>query len=261
MNIDPLTELADDLTPYHYANNNPIIYIDPDGLSAEKSSTTFETVYKDTKGNVILDTDDGSEDIVVVPDAKLNDFKELVKYTDANIYNSKEWNDHFKSEFLGIKNPNEMNALLNRFTTQWSRQNAINYLQNSTGANAMMMAFSEALSQWTDPQQVLAAASVLAFKPSANGVVYLREDLTATLKPYVGQAKNEARYLARQAEHARANPDSHFRFTVIDKGSANGSFPTSLDMKEQKALNKLGGPTNKTNPKGGASNRKNVIRQ
>lgn len=154
-----------------------------------------------------------------------------------------------------------MNSLLDRFTTQWSRQNAINYLQSPTLANAMKMSYSEALSQWTDPQQVLAAASVLAFRPRANGIIYLREDLTGNLKPYVGQAKNEARYLARQAEHARANPDSHFKFKVIDKGSANGNFPTSLDMKEQKALNKLGGPTNKSNPSGAASNKKNVIRQ
>jgi len=81
------------------------------------------------------------------------------------------------------------------------------------------------------------------------------------LKPYVGQAKSETRYLARQAEHARAHPDSHFRFKVIDNGSPKGNFPTSLDLKEQKALDKLGGPTNKSNPTGGASNKKNVIKK
>jgi hypothetical protein len=37
--------------------------------------------------------------------------------------------------------------------------------------------------------------------------------------------------------------------------------PTSLDTKEQRALDKLKGPTNKSNPNGGASNKKNVIRQ
>lgn len=262
MNIDALSELADDSTPYHYANNNPVLYIDPDGLSATTPETEgLATKYVDKKGKLILDTDDGSDDIVVVPDAKLKDFKELVKYTDPNLYNSKAWNDHFKSEFLGFDNPDEMNSLLNRFTRQWSRQNAIDYLQNPTAANAMAMSYSEALSQWTDPQQVLAAASVLAFRPRANGIVYLREDLTGGLKPYAGQVKNEARYLARQAEHARAHPNADFDFKIIDRGNTNGNFPTSLDIKEQKALNKLGGPTNKSNPLGGASNKKNVIRQ
>ncbi|WP_024773014.1 RHS repeat-associated core domain-containing protein [Aquimarina macrocephali] len=31
MNIDNLAENSIDLTPYHYANNNPIIFVDPDG--------------------------------------------------------------------------------------------------------------------------------------------------------------------------------------------------------------------------------------
>jgi hypothetical protein len=166
LSVDPLAELAGNMSTYHYANNNPVYFIDPDGQSAT-SPENLATKYVDTKGSTILDTDDGSDDIVVVPDAKLKEFKELVKYTDPNLYNSQEWNDHFKSEFLGFDNPAEMNSLLDQFSTQWSRQNAIDYLQNPTAANAMAMSYSEALSQWTDPQQVLAAASVLALRPRA----------------------------------------------------------------------------------------------
>jgi hypothetical protein len=62
-----------------------------------------------------------------------------------------------------------------------------------------------------------------------------------------------------QAEHARAHPEADFEFKIIDRGSTSGKFPTSLDRKEQQALDRLGGPTNKSNPNGGASNKKNVI--
>lgn len=265
MNIDPLAEIAEDLTPYHYANNNPVIYVDPTGLTAE-SPENWATKYVDKTGKTILDTDDGSDDIVVIPDSMLKDFEyfkeSYKKGGNRSLYDSKDWNDNMKATILGFETVDKMNSLLDGFSTQWSRQNAIDYLQDPSFENAMAMCYSEALSQWTKPQNLMAAASgILAFRPSGDGIIYLRTDLTGKLKPYVGQAKNEARYLARQAEHARAHPDSYFRFKVIDNGSARGSFPTSLDVKEQKALNKLGGPTNKSNPNGGASNKKNVIKQ
>ena len=104
------------------------------------------------------------------------------------------------------------------------------------------------------------AAKLLRSK-AAEGVVYLRSDLSGGLKPYVGQAKSEARFLARQAEHARKHPNSDFKFEIIDRGSAEGKFPTILDIKEQRALDRFGGPTNKSNPYGGTSNAKNVIRK
>jgi len=75
----------------------------------------------------------------------------------------------------------------------------------------------------------------------------------------VGQAKSEARFLARQGEHARRYPNADFKFEILDRGSPNGKFPTMLDIKEQKALDRFGGPTNKSNPYGGTSNAKNVI--
>lgn len=92
-----------------------------------------------------------------------------------------------------------------------------------------------------------------------EGVIYKRSDLSGNTKDYVGQSKSESRFQARQKEHARANPDSDFEFEIIDRGDAKGDFPTDLDIKEQRALDNMGGPTNKSNPDGGASNKKNVI--
>lgn len=257
MNIDPLAEIAEEDSPYAYAHNNPVIYVDPTGMSA--------TQYVDEDGNEILNTNDGSKDVVTVSKEKEKDFKELVKYTSTNMSDSKAWNDNMKADMLGFDSVDKMENLLGGFSTQWSRQNAIDYIQNPTFGNAMAMAYSEALSQWTDPNKVVGAASgaIMAFRPRPNpgGIIYLRTDLSGGLKPYVGQAKNEARYISRQAEHARANPNADFQFKVIDRGSAKGNFPTSLDVKEQQALNKLNGPTNKSNVNGGASNKKNVIKQ
>ncbi|MDR0227844.1 MAG: hypothetical protein LBI72_02090 [Flavobacteriaceae bacterium] len=36
MNVHPLAESASNLTPYRYSFNNPIIYIDPNGLFETK---------------------------------------------------------------------------------------------------------------------------------------------------------------------------------------------------------------------------------
>jgi RHS repeat-associated protein len=90
-----------------------------------------------------------------------------------------------------------------------------------------------------------------------KGVIYLRTDKAGGLKPYVGQAKSLERYAERQAEHARANPKSDFEFEIIDKGKQG----RNLDLKEQKAIDARGGPTNKSNPNGGLSNKKNVIKK
>ncbi len=55
-----------------------------------------------------------------------------------------------------------MCGLLDRFTTQWSRQNAIDFLQDPSAWNALKMSGSEALSQWTDPEKLVLAATIYA---------------------------------------------------------------------------------------------------
>ncbi len=90
-----------------------------------------------------------------------------------------------------------------------------------------------------------------------EGVVYKRVDKSGNLKDYIGQAKSQKRFDARQKEHRRANPDSDFEFTQIDRAKPG----KDLNRKEQKYLDTHGGPTNKSNPNGGTSNKKNVIRK
>ena len=53
------------------------------------------THYVDKDYNVLLNTDDGSDDVVVVPDEYVGDFKKFASfYSDpglAPVYNSKGW--------------------------------------------------------------------------------------------------------------------------------------------------------------------------
>lgn len=63
----------------------------------------------------------------------------------------------------------------------------------------------------------------------------MRTDLTGTLAPYGGQAINDARYLARQAEHARAFPDSQFQFIIVDRANPG----RELDIAEHNFIQEL----------------------
>jgi hypothetical protein len=53
-----------------------------------------------------------------------------------------------------------------------------------------------------------------------EGIVYLRTDITGKIVPYGGQAMSDARYLARQAEHAPATPAA----TLAWSYDANGNI-------------------------------------
>ncbi len=83
-------------------------------------------------------------------------------------YNS--WNDNIKVSFLGFETTNEMNELLDQLNSQWPRQNAINYIQNSAAENAAAFSFSKALSQWTNPSLVIGglSAGVAGFTAKLN---------------------------------------------------------------------------------------------
>jgi hypothetical protein len=68
--IDPLAESTDELTPYHYCYNNPIIHNDPSGMFGEISSgilymtSTFIT----GDGSVIKHKDDDDPRVYIVND-------------------------------------------------------------------------------------------------------------------------------------------------------------------------------------------------
>ena len=88
----------------------------------------------------------------------------------------------------------------------------------------------------------------------ADGIVYKRTDINGG-KPYIGQAKNEQRFRARQMEHARKNPEADFEFQVVGREEPG----VALDRLEEYHIRLNGGPTNKSNPYGGLENKRHQM--
>lgn len=127
-------------------------FVDPDG--------EFMTHYTDRFNNILMQTNDGSDDVVKVPDNWLSIFKAFAglnsKWGDHSVFDSPGWNNHWKSVFgLSERQLSERElGALGGFNTQWSRNKAVAYILNPTVANASAMAWSEALSTWTNPELV-----------------------------------------------------------------------------------------------------------
>lgn len=63
---------------------------------------------------------------------------------------------------------------------------------------------------------------------SKKGVVYKRTDKNGG--KYIGQAKSDARYKARQKEHDRSNPLAEYKFKEVGRAKPG----KDLDVLEQK---------------------------
>src|SRR5699024_2761260 len=74
---------------------------------------------------------------------------------------SETFNKGMKQKILGFKTINDMEATLGEFSSQWAKQKAINYNQDSTIKNGLLMGFSEAISQWKDPEKLMIGATIL----------------------------------------------------------------------------------------------------
>lgn len=91
-----------------------------------------------------------------------------------------------------------------------------------------------------------------------KGVVHERTNRAdPTEKPYIGRAKSDERYSARQKEHGRANPEADYEFKEVDKAEPG----RPLREAEQRQITERGGPTNQSNPDGGTANKRNEIAQ
>ena len=152
--VDPFQESFISLSPYNYCSGNPMVFIDPSGA--------LVTHYVDKDYNVLLNTDDGSDDVVVVPDEYVGDFKKFASfYSDpglAPVYDSKGWNSYWKSKFgLAERQLSELElAVSDLYSGKDGKNKAIAYFLSHQGSDLLAAAWSEtwyhlrSIESWVD---------------------------------------------------------------------------------------------------------------
>jgi RHS repeat-associated protein len=80
LSVDPLSHLSPNQTPYHFVNNNPIVFIDPDGRIANP-------VY-DLDGNHLGNTSEGFTGEVLIYTGDLNDQVDFSQMTSGQLLNT-----------------------------------------------------------------------------------------------------------------------------------------------------------------------------
>jgi len=119
LSVDPVVHHH--LSPYNSFDNNPIYWVDPRGGNSTK--------YEDEEGNLLAETDDGSDAVVVVTDEQAQSFFEDYRDSDLETINSKEWNYKWKSNLSGRKWNDAIENNQSYWATDGAKRNAFRYLQ------------------------------------------------------------------------------------------------------------------------------------
>ena len=157
--VDPLTQVNVSITPYVYCANNPVNFIDPDGRNF--------THYADRNYNILLQTNDGSNNVVMVPDEKIRDFKFFGNSYDKHsgmrtYYDSPGWNMHWVEEFgLAPRQLSEEEvSVLSLYHGNKAQNAAVGFMLKPTAGNIFKTAGLEVLAQWRTPELLVGGISI-----------------------------------------------------------------------------------------------------
>lgn len=110
---------------------------------------------------------------------------------------------------------------------------------------------------WRAQRAVARQARTAEQAARSRGLVYRRTNRN-TGRCYIGRCNNERTYERRQRDHRRENPDADYEFEILEDNVEPGR---PLREAEQRQITAHGGPTNRSNPRGGTENRRNEIRR
>jgi len=239
---DPFERNFAFISPLIFANNNPIANIDVDGKFGEHTKEAIKKWTSPEMQTAIKKLD-------YIDQIKIN----LVMTLEIVGAMARDYELDKSAAPLHDVDPSDN-------STEANLESLGNAASNAAGG-VIVGKVSKIVSKVKKPKTNKVKTKTPTNTPNNEGVIYIRTDKAGKLKPYVGQSKNSKRFKARKKEHDRNHPDSKFDFEPIDRGNKKGKFPTDLDKKEQKHLDRLGGPANKSNPDGKTSNKKNIIRK
>jgi RHS repeat-associated protein len=240
---DPLLASGHPLNPqtwnrYTYALNNPVRYVDPDGLDpATEENLLHEPFCQGPTGS--FSTKQGCVEWKDYADLKNLMAKklELIKFMIAIELMRQDCKS--RACRFGAK-VSEWNKKIETYLKPWEQALANVLSLADTRPNCPPGMDCRIGIVFMPGRGGLGAAAAVEAGAAAEaelGVIYLRTDLV-TGEEYVGQAETIARYKARQLEEAAEFPNADFHFDVLDRAKAG----KDLNVAEESWIRAGGGP-------------------
>ncbi len=240
-NIDPMADRREWVSPYNFVQNNPINRTDPSGALDDI------VIHGENNSSVIVKT--------TMIDVEVN-VSSLGIGFGGNYTLQGDEILQASLDIVGIVDPTGVADVINAGISA-DKGNWGDMIISGIGVVPYVGDLAKAGKIGKDVKVIENAVEALTKAEKEEGIIYKRIEKGGKEKDYIGKAKSEKRYDARQKEHQRANKDKDYEFSKVDKGKPG----RDLSRKEQKHIDAGGGPTNKSNPNGGLSNKRNEIKK